>query len=222
MIRVVLADDMQDIREYLCEILEDEKERIEVVGVASTGREVVELVRQTKPDVVLTDIQMEDRMAGITAIDQIHRDFPDVKCIVLTIHENDEYLFRAYMVGASDYIVKTLPPEKIVKAIYDVMDNELMLRPDAARKIVAEYQRLRGAQSRMRDALQVMMMISTTEYEVLKLVHQGYSYKAIAEMRFVQETTIRSQVNHILKKFDKKRMKDVIDELRQLNIFDEV
>ena len=221
MIKIVIVDDMEEIRDYLCEILENEQGKIEVVGTASSGNQAVEIVKKTEPDVVLMDIQMENRMAGINAIEKIHSSNPKIKCIVLTIHENDEYLFRAYMVGASDYIVKMMPPEKIVKSIYDVMENDLLLRPEDARKIINEYQRIQSSQSMIRDTLQVMMMISTTEYEILRLVYFGYTYHNIAKMRFVQDTTIRSQVNHLLKKFGKKRMKDVIKVLRELHIFDE-
>ena len=221
MIKIVIVDDMEEIRNYLCEVLSKEEEKIKVVGMASSGLEAIELVKKTEPDVVLMDIQMEDRMAGINAIEKICHSNPKIKCIVLTIHENDEYLFRAYMVGASDYIIKMMPPEKIVKSIYDVMDNELLLRPEAARKIINEYQRIHSNQTLLRDALQVMMMISTTEYEILRLAYYGYTYRNIAQMRYVQDTTIRSQINHILKKFKKKRMKDVIEMLRGLRIFED-
>ena len=221
MITVIIVDDIKEIRDYLCEILEQEEDRIKVVATASTGFEAVNLVEKLRPNIVLMDIQMETRMAGIDSVEKIHKLYPETKCIMLTIHENDEYLFRAYMVGASDYIVKTKPSNEIIKSIYDVMENNLMLRPEVAQKIISEYKRIQSTHTKMRDALQVMMLISATEYEILKLVYYGYTYKNIAKLRFVEETTVRSQVNHILKKFKKKRMKDVIELLKELNIFDE-
>jgi len=218
MIRVVIADDMEELREYLRELLAESAEDIEVVGSASSGREAVDIVLRLKPDVVLMDIQMETRTAGVTAIEAIHRAAPEIRCIVLTIHENDEYLFRAYQAGASDYIIKTMEPEVIVKAIRDVYENELLLRPQVAKKFIQEYRRLQANQSQVQEALQVMLLLSTAEYEVLRLVNDGYSYRDIARQRFVEESTIRSQANHILKKFGKKHMRDVVALLRNLNI----
>ena len=120
MIRVVIADDMQDIREYLHEIITESAKDIEVVAFASSGREAVEVALREKPDIVLMDIQMETRTAGIEAIGAIHSADPDIRCIVVTIHEDDKYLFQAYQSGASDYITKvTLRPgedEQIVLA----------------------------------------------------------------------------------------------------------
>ena len=218
MIRVVIADDMQDIREYLHEIITESAKDIEVVAFASSGREAVEVALREKPDVVLMDIQMETRTAGIEAIGAIHSADPDIRCIVVTIHEDDKYLFQAYQSGASDYITKTMEPEAIVTAIRDVYENELQLRPQVAKKFIREYQRLQANQSQVQDALRVMLLLSAAEYEVLKLINDGYSYRDIARQRFVEESTIRSQANHILKKFNKKRMRDVVSMLRDLNI----
>lgn len=219
-IRAVIADDNEEIRNYLSEVIQAAAEDIEVAGLASSGSEAVELAKKLKPDVILMDVQMESHTSGITAVEQIHRQFPDIKCIMLTIHENEEYMLRAYLAGAVDYIVKMSPTEKIVSSIYDVIDNKLLLRPEIAKKIMNEYQRLKENQRHVRETLQIMMMISTTEYEILRMVYNGDSYKKIAQKRFVQETTVRSQIHHILKKFKKKRMKDVIRLLRELNIFE--
>lgn len=220
-IKVIIADDNDEIRNYLCEVIQKESDDIEIVGLTNNGSDTVEMAKKLEPDVILMDVQMENRTAGITAVEQIHKLLPGIKCIMLTIHENEEYMFRAYMAGAVDYIVKTSPTEKIVKSIYDVIDNKLLLRPEVAKKIMNEYQRLKENQIYVRETLHIMMMISTTEYEILRMVYNGDSYKKIAQKRFVQETTIRSQVNHILKKFNKKRMKDVISLLRELNIFED-
>lgn len=220
-IKVVIADDAEEIRLHLSEEISGEANKIRVVGLAENGYEAVELTKKYLPDIVLMDIQMETRTAGITAIGKIHEMFPMVKCIALTIHENEEFIFRAYMAGAADYIIKTNPTEKIVSSIHAVMENKLLLRPEGGKKLIEEYQYIHENQVRMKETLQVMLMINTTEYEILKMVYAGYTYRKIAEMRYVQETTIRSQINHILKKFKKSKMKEVIQLLRELKIFDE-
>ncbi len=221
-IRVVIVDDMQEIREYLQDIITESAENIQVAAAASSGREAVEVVLREKPDVVLMDIQMETRTAGIQAIGAIHAAAPEIRCIVLTIHENDEYLFQAYQAGASDFITKTMEPEAIVSAIRDVYENELLLRPQVAKKFIREYQHLQANQSKVQEALQVMMLLSAAEYKILKLINDGYSYRDIARQRVVEESTIRSQANHILKKFNKKHMRDVVALLRDLNILNNV
>ncbi len=222
MIRLLIADDMEDIRTYLSEEITACARHIEVVGQAASGAEAVALTQALRPDVVLMDVQMETMAAGIDAIEIIHRAYPEIRCVTLSIHQNDEYMLRAYLVGACAYIVKTSTPEDIVRSIDNVMKNTLQLQPEVAARIIQEYQRIKQDESVIKDILRVIMKISASEYEILRLVYDGYTYQAIAEQRFVQETTIRSQVNHILKKFNKKRMRDVIRMLRDVSFFDKL
>ncbi|NLN66362.1 MAG: response regulator transcription factor [Clostridiaceae bacterium] len=218
-IKVFIADDAPEIRSYFQMIMKNEPD-MEVVGTASSGKEAVEKVMKLCPDIVLMDIQMENRMAGIEAIEQIREINPNIKSIVLTIHEKDDFLFKAYAAGAADYIIKTRSVVDIINSIRNVMANRLMLRPEVANKLMGEYRRIKEEQGKMKGTLKVMTKLTNTEFEILKLVFNGYSYKTIAQQRFVEETTIRSQVYWILKKFGMQKMKDVIHLLIELNIFD--
>lgn len=220
-IKILIVDDVEDIRMHLAEEIPEKSEDLVIVGTARSGKEAVEIASRLLPDVVLMDIQMETRTAGITAIAKIHEMFPGIKCIALTIHEDEEFIFRAYLAGAVDYIIKTRPSEYIVKSIHAVVENRLLLRPEVGKRLIEEYQQIQENQVRMKETMQIMLRINVTEYEILRLVYQGLTYRQIAQQRFVEETTIRSQVNHILKKFGKKRMKDVISQLRELKIFDD-
>lgn len=220
MITLVIADDMEELRTYLCEEITRCADDIRVVGTAASAREAVRLCRELHPRVVLMDSQMEYMTAGIDAIETVHKELPDIKCIMLTIHANDEYLLRAYTVGASDYIIKTNEPERIVHSIREVVNNQLFLRPDVAHKILNEYLRMQQSQEELKKCLRIMMTLSISEYEILRLLYDGYTYRDIASQRFVQESTIRSHVNHILKKFDKRRMREVIQLLRENRFFD--
>ena len=224
MIKVAIVDDVEGIRHYLTDVLDIQD--ISVVWTAASGTEAVEKACAEnaafeKPDVILMDIQMESRIAGIKAIEKIHAFASDIKCVVLTIHKNDEFLFSAYLAGASDYIVKDMPPDEVVRSIREVAQNQLSVRPEAAKKIISEYKKIQSAQSQTRKALQVMMKVSTSEYEILQMLYNGETYRSIAKLRYVEQTTIRVQVSHILKKFGKRRMKDVIAMLKDLKIFDE-
>lgn len=220
-IRLLIVDDMEEIRRHLAEEIAEQAEDILVIGTAGSGREAAAMVPNLLPDVILMDIQMETRTAGITAIQSIHENYPNIKCIALTIHEDEEFIFRAYLAGAVDYIIKTRSIDKIIKSIYAVVENRLLLRPEVGKRLIEEYQQIQENQVRMKQTMQVMLMINTTEYEILRLAYSGLTYRQIAQQRYVEETTIRSQVNHILKKFQKKKMKDVINQLRELRIFDE-
>lgn len=218
-IKVFIADDAAEIRSYFQMILQNEPD-MEVVGTASNGKEAIEKVIKLCPDIVLMDIQMESRMAGIEAIEKIRELNPEIKSIVLTIHKKDDFLFKAYAVGAADYIIKTSSVVEIINSIRNVMVNKLMLRPDVANKIMSEYMRIKEEQGKMKETLKIMTKLTNTEYEILKLIYNGYSYKNIAQQRFVEETTIRSQIYWILKKFGLQKMKEVIQVLKGLNIFD--
>ena len=211
MIRLVIVDDMPDIRNYLAEELAAASEQFSVVGAAEDGTEAVKLVDSLLPDVVLMDIQMKTRTEGIYAIRIIHERHPDIKCIALTIHEDDELIFQAYLAGAADYIIKN--------SILAVVNNRLLLRPEVGQRLIQEYQRVQNQENRMKETMQVMLKINTTEYEILRMACAGMSYKQMARERYVEETTIRSQINHILKKFQKNRMKDVVALLNELHIF---
>jgi DNA-binding NarL/FixJ family response regulator len=218
-IKVFIADDSEEIINYFCMIIQKEPD-MEIAGTAKNGKQSIIDVIKMKPDIVLMDIQMETMIAGIEAIEEIKKEASNIKVIVLTIHERDEYILRAYAAGASDYIIKTSSVADILNSIRNVYFNKYMLRPEIANKIIKEYMRIKEEQSIIKSTLKIMTKLTNTEYEILKLIYQGYSYKEIAEKRFVEETTIRSQIYWILKKFEKNKMKEVIKLMKELKIFE--
>lgn len=215
-IKVVIVDDMPEIIQYLSSILAAE-EGIEVVGTANSGYEAVPLVRTLQPDVVLMDIQMETGTAGIDATEQIHALFPQIKIIIITIHEEDGLLFRAYAAGAMDYIIKSDPKEAIIRSTKSVYENQLLLRPVIAEKIRAEFNSMITYKDSLIFTLNLLTKLTNSELDVLKAAYEGCSYREIAEMRYVSLATIKTHVNSILKKFQMKRMKDVMEVLRKIN-----
>ncbi|MDF2485473.1 MAG: two component transcriptional regulator, LuxR family [Herbinix sp.] len=219
-IKILIVDDMTDIREYFNMILSREPDII-VVGLASSGVEAVQKVRELKPDVILMDIQMETRTAGIDATHTIKAIDPNIKVIILTIHQEDEYLFQAYCAGVMDYIVKTDSISQIMNSIRTVYSNQLMLRPGIADKIIDEFSRLKTQQNSLIYTLGIVSKLTNSEFEILKCFYEGSTNKVISETRFVSPATVKSQVNSILKKFEMKSMKEVVKLLKQLN-FDEL
>lgn len=216
MITILMADDNEEIRGYFVGILNREPD-FEVVGEAGSGEECVRLAMEKKPNIILMDIQMETETAGIDATRVIHEKLPECKIIILTIHSNDEMLFQAYSSGAMDYIVKTDSITKIVSSIQQVSRNQMQLRADVASKIVTEFQRIQREHVSLLYTLNILTKMTNSELYVLCCIYNGDSYKEIAKTRFVSEATIKSQVNSILKKFDMKRMKDVVQVLREVD-----
>ncbi len=215
-IKLLIVDDMTDIREYFNMILSKEPD-ITVAGLASSGIEAVQKARELTPDVILMDIQMETRTAGIDATNAIRAMNPNIKVIILTIHEEDEYLFQAYCAGVMDYIVKTDSISQIINSIRTVFSNKLMLRPGIADKIIDEFSRLKSQQQSMLYILNIISKLTNSEFEILKCFYEGGTYKDISETRFVSPATVKSQVNSILKKFEMKSMKEVVKLLKQLD-----
>lgn len=218
-IKIVIVEDMIDIAEYFEMVLGKESD-FDVVGVAHTGLDGVELVFKTIPDIVLMDIQMEHQLSGIEATEKIKEKFPEIKVIMLTVNEEDEMIYRAFAAGASEYIVKSASVADIINSIHLVHKNQLPLRPEIASKILDEFSRIKTYQDSLIYTLNIISKLTTAEFEVLYALRHGKSYRQVAEERFVEDVTIRTQVNKILKKFGEHNIKTVIKSLENLKIFD--
>lgn len=214
-IRIIMADDNPEICSYFAGILSKEPD-MELVGSASSGAEAVRLARETKPDIVLMDIQMETRVAGITASRQILAELPAVKVIILTILEDDDLLFQAYCAGVIDYIIKTDPVEQILTSVRNAYQNQLILRPQYAEKIIDELKRVKEEQHSLLYSLTILTRLSNSEFEVLKSLYQGMNARQISEERFVALGTVKTQIHSILTKFGQKSVSDVIRQLREI------
>ncbi|RED77592.1 response regulator transcription factor [Cohnella phaseoli] len=219
MIKVAVTDDIEDIRDYFRMIIDREQD-MEAVGVASDGEEAVQLAREVRPDIMLMDIEMETEDAGIRAIQRIKGELPEIKIIVLTIHEEDDVMFKAYGAGALDFIVKTSSIADIVNSIRSAHRNSLFMRPEIAEKILGEFAKLRNEKDSLIYTLNIVSKLTTSEFEIVRSIYNGLTYRNIAKERSVEEVTIRTQVNKILKKFNQSSMKEVVANLRELKIFD--
>jgi len=218
-IRIAIVEDMIDIAEYFAMVLAKEPD-FEIVGIAHSGTKGVELVQNTVPDIVLMDIQMEHQFAGIEAIEKIKAKFPAIKVIVLTVNEEDEMIYRAFAAGASEYIIKSASVADIINSIHLVHENQLSLRPEIASKILDEFSRIKTYQDTLIYTLNIIAKLTTAEFEVLVALRQGKTYHQVATERYVEDVTIRTQVNKILKKFGEHNIKTVIKRLETLKIFD--
>ncbi len=219
-IRVMMADDSPEIRSYFANMISHEAD-MELAGTASSGAEAVQMARELRPDIILMDIQMETRIAGISASKQILTEFPGTRIIILTILEDDDLLFQAYCAGVIDYIIKTDSISQILTSIRNAYQNQMVLRPRYAEKIIQELKRVREEQNDLLHGLNILTMLSNSEFEVLKCLYQGMNARQISESRYVSQGTVKSQIHSILKKFDMKSVSDVVRHLKAIR-FDRI
>ena len=218
-IKVLICDDMNYLCQYFEKLLSVEKD-IEVVGIANSGEECLKLYADKKPDVVLLDIQMKTEDEGISVLKSIMNLNSKAKVIMITIHEEDDLVFKALLSGACDYVLKSTSEKNIVESIRKAYKGEEYLNPIIAKKILNECGKLKERQNAAMSLLHSVALLTAAEYKILRMVYDGLSYSEIAELRFVEEVTIRTQINKILKKFGKKNMKDLVRELRDIQFFD--
>lgn len=217
-IKIMIVDDFEPIRQYFSSIISHEPD-MEVVTTAGSAKEAIDKFKKNKCDVILMDIEMETRTAGIEAIEKIKSLDENVKIIVITIHEDEELIFKAYTVGANNYIIKTSSVVEVINSIRNTLKNKFEMRPEIAEKIISEFKRMKNTEQSLFYTINIFSKLTNSEFEVLKSVYFGKTYTEIADERFVELTTIKKQVSNILKKFDQKSMKAVIKILKELDIF---
>jgi NarL family two-component system response regulator LiaR len=195
-IRVYLADDHPIVRRGIRDLLQTES-GIEVAGVAGNGREAVEGVLQTEPDVVLMDLVMPD-VDGIEAIRQIKARRPDVRILVLTSFATDDKVFPAIKAGALGYLIKDTSSQDLLRAIRQVYEGQTPLHPAIAQKLLAEISHAQPsapeAQKPAPDPL------TDREVDVLKLIARGRSNQEIAADLVISVATVYTHVSNILSK----------------------
>ncbi len=134
MIKILIADDQEMIRESL-QIVLSNRAGLEVIGTAANGQEVIQNVRQERPDVILMDIRMP-KMDGVQCTKIIKENYPEVKIIILTTFDDDEFVFNALKYGASGYLLKGVSMDELVRAINTVYSGKAMINPDIAAKVL--------------------------------------------------------------------------------------
>jgi DNA-binding NarL/FixJ family response regulator len=193
--RVLIADDDGLMRAGLIELLTADPE-LEIIGQASTGREAVEQARRLSPDVVLMDVRMPD-LDGIAATRELARAAPDVRVLVLTTFEQDDYIFGALRAGASGFLLKRARPEELISAVHTIAAGDSLLSPSVTRRVID-----RIAQQPAPDLTEHARLDALTprEREVLALIARGLSNREIAIALVVEESTIRTHVKRLLMK----------------------
>ena len=195
-IRVLIADDQSLVRAGFKLILERQP-GIEVVGEAATGHEAVTQARSLGPDVILMDIRMPE-LDGIQATRRIRSDpaTADIRVIILTTFDLDEYVYEALRADASGFLLKDLPPEQLAAALHAVTKGDTLLAPSITRRLIAHF----TATSRPPRPPAAFGQLTPREVEVLRLLASGLSNAEIAAALFVAETTVKTHVARLLTK----------------------
>ena len=194
-IRVLLADDHTILRDGIRALLDDHAD-IEVIGEAEDGQATVKMTAQLQPDVVVMDIAMP-LLNGLEATRQIQRDYPQVKVLILTMHENEEYIRQVLAAGALGYVLKDAAAHDLLGAIRAVYQGEAVLSPAITRLVIEDY--LRWGDIRPPDSTNGL---TSREREVLQLIAEGYTNKEIAEILCLSIKTVQSHRTNLMSKLD--------------------
>jgi len=194
-VRVLIVDDDDLMRAGLRGVLSSD-ETIEVVGEASDGRDAAYRTRLLQPDIVLMDVRMPE-LDGISATRELLEAFPEVRVVIVTTFEQDDYIFGALSAGASGFLLKRTRPEELVAAIHTVAAGDSLLSPSVTSRVIERMAR-QPVTDVARDAR--LDELTPREREVLELVARGLSNGEIAAALVVEESTVKTHVRRLLAK----------------------
>ena len=200
MIKVLIADDQELIRDSLRIVLSGNPDFS--VNTAANGIEVVRAVRRDKPDVILMDIRMPE-MDGVQCTQIIKENYPEIKIIILTTFDDDEYIFSALKHGASGYLLKGISADRLMEAIHKVYHGNAMINEDIAGKVVKMFSQMARENAAVITVNEdYIKEITESEWKVIGLVSKGLSNKEIAAELFLTEGSVRNYLSSVLKKLD--------------------
>ncbi|HHY63447.1 MAG TPA: response regulator transcription factor [Clostridiaceae bacterium] len=193
-IKVMIAEDHSMIRAGLKQLLELEPD-IRVIAECSDGKMTVEKYQEVRPDVILIDINMPV-MNGLEALEKIRTFDSEAKAVMLTIHQDRDYLLRALEIGALGYILKDADASALIESVRSVYEGQTYIQPVMARELVNEYKRIRSGADDPRNQL------TDREKEVLKLLTKGMLNKEIANVLTISEKTVKNHISSIFRKLN--------------------
>ena len=200
--RAILVDDHGLVRSGIRQMIESMTEDTIIVGETNSGRDALKLLGRLRIDLLITDLSMPD-MDGITLIKAVRKRKPDVKCIVLSMHTNNEYVAAALQAGACGYLNKNASAEELLQALQAARDGEHYLHPSIAGSVV---DMLRGS-SLLANPLDVL---SARQREVLKLLAEGGSTREIAEKLHVSAKTVETHRAQLMERLDVRTIPDLV------------
>ncbi|BAU26546.1 LuxR family two component transcriptional regulator [Aneurinibacillus soli] len=213
-ISILLVDDHKLFREGVKRILEME-EHFTIVGEASDGEEACEMAANLQADVILMDINMP-KMTGVQATQRIKERAPESRIIILSIHDDENYVYKSLRSGAAGYLLKEMDSDALIEAINAVANGESYVHPKVTGKLITEFRRLSTIEHSHEENVLLsdisdlggsekesnILALTPREREVLQLMAEGKSNRVIGEELFISEKTVKNHVSSILQKLD--------------------
>ncbi|OXM13574.1 response regulator transcription factor [Paenibacillus herberti] len=205
MIHVLVVDDHAVVRSGLVQLM-DGRNGLAAVGEAADGDEAIVKAQELQPDVVLMDLSMPHGKDGLTATAELKKLLPNTAVLILTMHDDEEYLFRAIHAGASGYILKNSPYEELLQAVQHVAQGNAYLYPSATKRLMSDYlEKVRSG-----DYGGSFESLTEREKEILAKVAQGYANKEIAELLFISVKTVETHKSNLMEKLDLRTRPDLV------------
>ncbi|ARK32188.1 response regulator [Halalkalibacter krulwichiae] len=207
-IKIVIIDDHQLFREGVKRILSMES-NFEVVADGHDGSQALELVKLYRPDVILMDINMPE-MNGVEATKELVKAFPNIKVLILSIHDDESYVTHVLKTGASGYLLKEMDADALIEAVKVVASGGAYIHPKVTHNLIKEYRRLAKEDDLHEESIgyreveyrKPLHILTRRECEVLQLMTDGQSNRAIGETLFISEKTVKNHVSNILQKMN--------------------
>ncbi len=213
--KIVIADDHAIVRSGFAMILNFQPD-MEVVGTAADGIEAYTMVAKHQPDILLMDLSMPPGESGLIATGKIKEDYPDTRILILTMHDDEEYLFHVLRNGASGYVLKNAPDEELLLAIRTIHEGGTYIHPKLATSLVREFVKTNTSA----DSEDVYEVLSRRELEILPLVAKGYSNKDVAEKLFISVKTVEAHKAKIMEKLHLKSRPELVEYALRKKILD--
>ncbi len=214
-IKVVLADDHFFVRDGIKSLLESEQ-NIEVVGEASDGREAIEVVNTTQPDLLIVDIRMPN-LTGIEAVEKLRSQNNKVKVIVLSMHESEEYVLKSIKAGADGYLLKGSSKEEFLKALHTVASGGKYFTGDISSILIGQLT-VDTAPAEPKPQLEDDLTITKREKEILNLLLKGQGNKEIAETLQISKRTVEVHRFNLMKKLKAKNLMELSNKAKEYSL----
>ncbi|OCA91892.1 response regulator [Pseudobacillus wudalianchiensis] len=204
-IRTLIVDDHAIVRTGV-KMLLGKKEHIEVVGEAADGQEAIEKALSLQPDLIIMDLSMPPGKNGLEATRELKKSLPETHVLILTMHDDENDLFRVVQAGASGYILKNAIDSELFSAVDAVLRGQVYLYPSAAKSLVEDF--LEGV--KRGEDLSKYKLLSNREEEVLVFIAKGYSNKEIAEILHISVKTVETHKSKIMDKLDLQKKHELV------------